>query len=495
MIPALIDRFVSSFSVSRLIIVSLIARILALFLLPSIPSFLAPDEGTYASLAAWVAESKDADLFPDYGAGLYNTSRTLILPAAALVRIGADELTAVRIVSITCGLLSIYFFSRILFLVLRIGNLQALKSQLSQRLIFVLLILFAFLPSLFIWSILGLRESVSNATILASVFFLLRLREIEFAKSNLMQTILAILFPILTITLSFGARRQTAFVFVVFFCISLLIMSRRRNLVSLTSVLLVGSALGLFYSTSPASLTTTQYAWISLNQTVSQTQTTLRTEVKLNGVLYICNKETEGNRILAISGELVCNPIKLSKTMISLSEIAKQAPIQTLDTLEYKREGNRLDAQTALAKTTCVNYSQLSTKNIICNAKEFPYRIAAFLIRPLPIMDSGSLSNNLASIENLIWIILILGFVYFLKVSMQNRLNLEVVIPTTVFILLFSTLAALYEGNLGTAFRHKSTILWGLLLVISIGIDRNWRKFEEESQNRKPRHSSHKLDN
>jgi len=35
-------------------------------------------------------------------------------------------------------------------------------------------------------------------------------------------------------------------------------------------------------------------------------------------------------------------------------------------------------------------------------------------------------------------------------------------------VLLFASAAALYEGNLGTAFRHKSTILWPLIFILMI---------------------------
>jgi hypothetical protein len=490
-ILSVIDRVVQSFSIGRLIIVGLVTRILALFLLPPTPSFLAPDEGTYAFLALWVADSQNVDEFPAFGAGLYHTSKTLILPAAALVRLGLDELTSVRIVSIAFGLLSIYFFTRIIFLVLRIRSLQEVKNILSQRLVLLVLILFAFLPSHFIWSTLGLRESAANASLLASVFFLLRLREVELSRSKIPQAMLAISLPILTLTLSFGARRQTAFIFVVFFCLVILVMSRRRNVLSLTGVILLGTILGLGFSTTPSTKVSVQFAWVQVEQlaqankvTYSPTPVIRRTD----GTVAVCEKE--GIRITTISGEFVCISNIFTKSQTSLLEIVKQAPVLTLDSLENKREGNRVGAQTALAETKCTSYSQLSIQNLTCNAKEFPYKATAFLLRPLPLIDSGSLSNNLASVENLIWILLLVSFVYFLRVSFQNRFRLEVVIPTTFFIVFFSSLAALYEGNLGTAFRHKSSILWSLLLVIAIGINSNWRKSEEEPQEDNPRYAS-----
>ena len=78
---------------------SFIARMIMFFVLPNTPSSLAPDEGTYAALTKWIAESKPAADFPAYGEGLYLSGRTIIIPASVLNRIGMGELDAVRLVS------------------------------------------------------------------------------------------------------------------------------------------------------------------------------------------------------------------------------------------------------------------------------------------------------------------------------------------------------------------------------------------------------------
>lgn len=430
----LTERIVSNFSILRLLVLSLIVHFLFLLFLPTTPSFLAPDEGNYEAVTSRAAESIFADESPGVSSGLYYTSRTLILPAAALAQSGLDSLTAVRVISIIYGLLSIYFFTKIVFLILEVKSIKDLSRNFSRNATFCAIALFAFLPSRFVWSTLGLRESASQATILASVFFLLKLCETNRCKRGLLKTALATTFPILTITLSFGARKQTAFVFVVSFCIILLSMRGRKKLPHLLSIIILGSILGAIYSSTP---------------------------IYKDGQKYL-----------------------------STSEVLSQLRINGIDQLETIREGNRVGARTALSGTTCTNYSQLSIQNVICNAKEFPYRITSFLIRPLPIMDSGSLVNNLASAENIIWILLLLTFAYCVIVSIQNKFKLEVIIPTTLFIIFFSSSAALYEGNLGTAFRHKSTILWGLLLVIAIGMNGNWRTPEEVREQDNPRYSS-----
>lgn len=491
MFSRIVHRVLDSFSIGRLIVVSLVARVVVMFFLSEEPSHLGPDEGTYAGLASWVANSRNVNDFPAFGAGLYNTSRTLAIPAAALIKLGVEPLLATRIISLAFGLLSIYFFTKIVFLIFGVDKLRTFHKLRTQKMILVIVIIYAFLPSNLIWSTLGLRESSSQAMILACVFFLLRLRGFNLSKATLLETILAYSLPILTLTLSFGGRRQTAFVFVFFFCFSILFLSRGRNFFRLASVILLGTFLGLLYSTTPTTTVTEKYVLVPVPQGNGATidaESLSTLQLKNDGTVARCEKE--GDLIKINSVEMVCVISATVRNKVLIAELAKQSPVKTLDLFEARREVNRVGAQTALSETNCTKYYQLTIQNITCNAKEFPYRITAFLTRPLPIIDMGSKLNNFAAFENLIWILLLIGFVYSLSVSIQRRFKLEIIIPTSLFIFFFSSLAALYEGNLGTAFRHKSTILWGLLLVIAIGIDSSWRQSEEERQEEKPRYAS-----
>ena len=39
--------------------------------------------------------------------------------------------------------------------------------------------------------------------------------------------------------------------------------------------------------------------------------------------------------------------------------------------------------------------------------------------------------------------------------------------PSVLFMFLYSVSAGAYEGNMGTAFRHKSLILWVVILLLA----------------------------
>jgi hypothetical protein len=53
--------------------------------------------------------------------------------------------------------------------------------------------------------------------------------------------------------------------------------------------------------------------------------------------------------------------------------------------------------------------------------------------------------------------------------------------PSLLFFSIYSVAAGAYEGNMGTAFRHKSLILWVVLLLIaSTIVATQQRKAERE---------------
>jgi hypothetical protein len=156
-----------------LVLISLFTRLFFQFtFLPKTPSEYGPDEGTYAALAKYVAEGLPVQEFPLYGPGLYNSARSLILPSSTLIKIGINELLSVRLISTLAGLLSLIMLS---LCIIAIQNLlketdgfAPLILNNGQRLI---LVIFAFLPSNFLWSNLGLRESSSQLYLIAFTFF------------------------------------------------------------------------------------------------------------------------------------------------------------------------------------------------------------------------------------------------------------------------------------------------------------------------------------
>ena len=145
-----------------------------------------------------------------------------------------------------------------------------------------------------------------------------------------------------------------------------------------------------------------------------------------------------------------------------------QNQVLTVRILEYKRSVNALGAQSALPVSTCQSSSNEIVKIIKCNLSELPYRLFAFLFRPLIFFDQGSTTLNFAALENLGWMILVPLSVWVSLRRRENTVDRFINLGLTSYVLLFASAAALYEGNLGTAFRHKSTILWPLIFILMI---------------------------
>ena len=151
-----------------IVFASFVVRVVAFFLLPNNPSTLGPDEGTYAAAANWTALSKPATYFPDFGAGLYVSGRTLLIPAAFFNRIGLNPLDSVRLTSSLYGVLVVFIIA--LAIVRLIGKYPIIEELINQnqKALLGLFSIFAFLPSHFFWSVLGLRESATEFWVIST---------------------------------------------------------------------------------------------------------------------------------------------------------------------------------------------------------------------------------------------------------------------------------------------------------------------------------------
>jgi hypothetical protein len=172
--------------------------------------------------------------------------------------------------------------------------------------------------------------------------------------------------------------------------------------------------------------------------------------------------------LIGKSGNYECTKSKEYKVIERSAIESARQQVLTTQILEIKRNVNRLDAASALPESTCrVSIWKIPSK-ILCEIIELPYRLPTFLFRPFPLIDSGSSFLNLAGIENLLWLGLVLYAAFAAFKMNLNKMEKFTIAWLYTYIITFSTAASLYEGNLGTAFRHKSSILWALALGLLI---------------------------
>ena len=123
-----------------------------------------------------------------------------------------------------------------------------------------------------------------------------------------------------------------------------------------------------------------------------------------------------------------------------------------------------------------------------CLAFRAPYMTLTFLFRPLPFVDTTSMSSVFAAAENIIWILMFVLIAH--RISKERRIPfLRELAPSLVFFSLYVVGAGSYEGNMGTAFRHKSLILWVVLLLLMAILSKNSQE-EHTRRRNKPTESA-----
>jgi len=398
---------------------SFVARIIMFFVLPNSPSSLAPDEGTYAALTKWIAESKPATDFPGFGEGLYLSGRTIIIPASVLNRIGMGELDAVRLVSSFYGFLSLVLLT---FFALKILNNADQLSKFNSRLILLFFVVFAFLPSHFVWSNLGLREGPNEFWVLLS-------------------------FVSMYWVFDFKTRYQAA------------------------AYLALFASIVMCFSTRP------QVGWV----------------LGIGLLMYLVTKIRQAKTLLAIAAVLAGVFIGSIGTSGNVGVSIIEDPgvvIRLVDGVPRSHAGNQVAAASIiktpncpLSQNTVISSPPSRVDTYACIIWRAPYMTSTFLLRPFIIGDVTSTSSAFAAIENLIWL-LAFGLIAYFIVKRRGIPRFNQLAPSLIFFSLYVVGAGAYEGNMGTAFRHKSLILWVVLALLLSLLWRNSQNLTEDSRNK-----------
>jgi hypothetical protein len=446
---------------------SFIARVIIFFVLPSTPSSLAPDEGTYAGLAKWISESKPANDFPIFGGGLYLSSRSVIIPASTLIKFGINELNAVRIISTIYGLLALCALAYLCSKLLVFPTPEVERNKRNERLTLGLLIVYAFLPSHFIWSNLGLREASNEFWLIMTFVGVFMLYKDGQPKKPIIAALIFI-----SIICTFSSRPQVGLVLVV----TLLIYSILKIKNKLTYLLIASVLAGLFagYLATTSFVEVTSDVYVAKNSSTTSTDASklcdgTQTKVEYQGEIYNCVK----------SGTIT----KRERT----SNVAEVA-IDQVEALPGKQIANQAGAASMIQRLDCPLNESSETGKYGCLAFRAPYMTLTFLFRPLPFIDTTSMSSVFAAAENTIWIAMFVLIAY--KISKVRRIPfLRELAPSLIFFSLYVVGAGSYEGNMGTAFRHKSLILWGVLLLLMAALSKNSQE-EHMRRRNKPTESA-----
>ena len=429
---------------------SFVARIVVFFLLPDAPSSLAPDEGAYSEIARRIATGEALDQL----GGLSRSSQTLVLPAAVFARSGVDPLAATRLSALIYGVATLAFMAHLISKVAHNQIEITRKHKKSMNLVLTLFAIYSFLPSHLLWSTLGLRESTMEfwvVLVFGSIFLIM-----HHTSGSHRLSYLVLIFSVFFL---FYTRLQVALLLIMSLTISMLLLFKVRNARKILMVVVITSALSfssLFIQTNVEFKLTKidgsalDLAAVDLAACKKNKQTIL-----INGTQYLCQE--------------------IRNTTLKDISRPDEFILGQITSIPDRQEANQANASSVIQTTACPFENNNEFDEIACLIWRAPYMTMTFLIRPIIGLDVTSRSSLFAAVENLLWSA---GFIFILwSIAKKKKIPwFKPLFPSVLFFTLYTVAAGSYEGNMGTAFRHKSLILWAVLLFI---FALAWRKPEE----------------
>jgi hypothetical protein len=343
------------------------------------------------------------------------------------------ELDAVRLVSTTYGFTALALVVILVLKLYKESTTKTTNKSFNENLIVSLVLIFAFLPSHFMWSNLALRESATEFWILATfgVFFTVYHVQKKITARGILGLVVSIAF-------TFSSRPQVGWVIGISIIAYLLFKLNQIDTYFLIAIILCGVLLGSVWNQGSV-----------LGSSGTSSSGTGRTS----------------------QWEKVLNPLINGGELVS-----------------SKHRGNQLNAASIIETQSCPREkpplaSTPPTKfdTYFCIAWRAPYMISTFLFRPIIGVDVTSTSSLIAALENLIWMSLF-AMMLFLITRKRHISFLRSLLPPIVFFVFYVSGASAYQGNMGTGFRHKSLILWVVLLII---FALAWRKTDSPAPNSK----------
>ncbi len=433
-----------------IVFASFVVRVIAFFTLPNTASNLAPDEGNYGDLTAWIAAGKPAEEY--WMSNLYKISRSLIFPASLLNRFGLSGIDSVRLISSTYGILALLLVTFILLKSFRINTHFHHWATQNEKTILLLMLAYAFLPSRFVWSILGLRESALEFWTIIVFALLLYITSYKHKA-----TIFSSIGFLIALPLVFSSRYQIGWLVGITVLVYLILGYR-----TLTGVIVLFITFGgIFIGYGSISITSySQTPIFSVNPVTDKPNLDLVDDLD---VRLLCKYDQQTVRINSSSFKCVLQEPGSKGFMLAnpATQLIKEA-----GAISIHHKANQVGAESAIPTLECPLSENSKTQEYFCLTYRAPYSVFTFLFRPLIGLDTTSTTSLLASIENVGWLLAIL----FVAVGLARNRRLafsRIQIPSIIFFILYSVIAGSYEGNMGTAFRHKSLILWVVLLLIA----------------------------
>ena len=419
-------------------------------LLGNITAF-APDEGLYAGIFSRLYQADFTSDVLGFSGAWEPWLRLFYLPAKLLTYLGISDLLSARFLAIAYSTLATYLLIK-----------MARDNGRDDRVFKAAIIAISFIPTVFLWSSIGLRESFLYLEISAISYFLSRVKD-ELDLRNL-----------LGLTISVYSLSMTKnYIFILFlfaFIFTLLLFSflKPKRIITHISILSIAimplafnpelaPAISKFFNGQITKVDTIEIGDINNDGRCDSFEPCANNngngKEEIDPLEYVA---TGGMTVHALLDQLESSPNTIIARIASalgitaiLEVISKSAIIIETDKSVVENQKKLSLQQAGIKKPLQVLESS-----------------AKFLLVPFSFVDNGSLFLNIQSIETPIWLFIYGLFFAGLYQIIRRRRELDyAVMMATLFALEFVAISALTEINVGTALRHRSLLLIPILVI------------------------------
>ena len=418
-------------------------------LLGNITAF-APDENVYKSIFARLYSAGFTSDVLGFNGSWEPWLRLVYLPAKLITYVGISDLMAARFLAVIYSALATY-------LVVKIAKENHRDDQIFKSAIIAI----SFMPTVFLWSSIGLRESFLYLEISAILFCFSRLRNnldlrntllLGFALFSLAMTknyiyILFLFATLITLVLFSVINRRNFVNHLLVLSLALIPLAVNPTLIPAINNYLLGQV---------EKVDTIEIGDINNDGRCDNFEPCSNGNGNGNEEDLVGYVATGGMTVHALLGELERDPNTFVARIASalgitakLEAISKSAIVVETDESVVENQKKLSLQQAGLKKPLQVLESS-----------------AKFLLVPFIFMDNGSLFLNIQSIETPIWLFIYGLFFVGLYQIIRRRRELDyAVMMATLFAFEFVAISALTEINVGTALRHRSLLLIPILVI------------------------------
>ncbi len=420
---------------------------------------LIPDEGQYVELATLAADSRINDFCcGGYGPALYSSTRLYAWQMHGLVELFGPRAWILQMPAVLYGAVGAYVVTRI-----------AEKFISAQWALFAGLVV-ALLPSALLHSSTIMRESLIWLLIVGAAWLV-----VLWSEDRGLRRLVTCSVGLLLVVVGLGWLRDQTAILVAWSLIPVALFvgnQRRRRICLMVVVLLVGpwvtasGPAGLVLLSNSVPVLGSVRAWMSIEADSAIIKFDVipfsvpEEEVQARG--WWSKPRSSGGVPQLVAA---CDPFE-STTESGAAAIVERCT----ETVCIDGECQEI-----------VGGSLIVDNSVTASLKAIPGGLAAFYFRPLPWEAIGeqSLIFRLAAVENLLWFVLY-GFALY-GIRPLWRRHPAIVVFGSSFLLTAGLGAAVTQGNIGTAFRHRLQILWVVALLAVVGGERLWTRWQSRS--------------